>query len=194
MNDFDQLLPGLRAGERSALVALRALAEPILRHAIKRYIQREEDVEELLADTLIRAHRKIESFRGDCSLRTWLYRIAENLAKNRHAYWTRRRRDQTISLDYTTEEDGRPLHEELPADAIDHRLELETEEIERAFRATLPLLNRPQREVLGLLIDERLPYDEISRRLRIGIGTVKSRIGRARGELRRLMNEKLEAA
>lgn len=194
MNDIEQLLPALRLGDPDAFTALEQNARAIIRHAINRYIRCEEDVEELVSDTLVRAHRKLATFRGDCSLRTWLYRIACNLAKNRYHYWNRRHRATTLSLDFTVFEGDQPLHAKIPSEEIDHRDGLEIDEIEKAYRESLSLLSPRHREIMELLVDDHLDYQGIAERLNINFGTVKSRIARARVDLRRAMAEKLEAA
>lgn len=58
-----------------------------------------QDAEEVAQDTFLRARKSICNFRGDCSISTWLYHIATNLARNKHWYWWRRKRSQSVSLD-----------------------------------------------------------------------------------------------
>lgn len=193
-DDVERLLPALRAGDRQAFIDLRHVGRGVAVHAIRSYIKCEQDVEEILADTWVRVHRKIHLFRGDSSLRTWIYRIAGNLAKNRYHYWNRRRRSQTLSLDHPVGDTDQAWHELMADEVLDQREQLAIEEIERAFRAALPHLNARHREIMLMLVDEHLTYEEISARIQRNVGTVKSRIGRARQELRRLMQTQLAAA
>ena len=65
-----------------------------------------QDAEEVAQDTFIKARKSIGSFRGDCSISTWLYHIATNLARNKHWYWWRRKRPQSISLDMQVDGEG----------------------------------------------------------------------------------------
>ena len=58
-----------------------------------------QDAEEVAQDTFLRARKSIVNFRGECSLSTWLYHIATNLARNKHWYWWRRKRGESVSLD-----------------------------------------------------------------------------------------------
>ena len=87
-------------------------------------LKNKQDAEEVTQDAFIRAHRGLESFRGDASFSTWLYQIATNLAHNRYWYWFRRKRDQSISLDQPLGDEGdmtlenvMPASGESPADA-----------------------------------------------------------------------------
>lgn len=58
-----------------------------------------QDAEEVAQDTFLRARKSIGNFRGDCSISTWLYHIATNLARNKHWYWWRRKRSESVSLE-----------------------------------------------------------------------------------------------
>ena len=148
------------------------------------------DAEEITQDTFIRAYRGLDRFRGDSSLSTWLYRIALNLARNRYWYFFRRRRQHWVSLD-------RPLTENSPATfadvvaATDHdpAQETVTSEFTTLVAACMERLDRRHREVLVMRNVLDLSYDEIARALNINVGTVKSRIARAREYLRSLLAE-----
>lgn len=190
---LDRLIPALRLGDPDAFAVLVREATGLVRTSILHYARCPEDVEELVSDTFLRAHRCIAGFRGESSLQTWLYRIAGNLAKNKYHYWRRRGREITCSLDLPIGSKGERIHEVVADSREDHREEIEIAEFEASFRAALLILRDKDRAILSLLVDEHLQYEEIGARLRIPIGTVKSRVARARIELRRAMAER-EAA
>ncbi|ADE54458.1 RNA polymerase sigma factor [Coraliomargarita akajimensis] len=152
-------------------------------------LKNKQDAEEVTQDAFIRAHRGLESFRGDASFSTWLYQIATNLAHNRYWYWFRRKRDQSISLDQPigdaegdmTLENVMPSEGETPAEAA------VTQEFVDRVTECMSGLNDKHREVLLLRNVHNLSYEEISDQLEISVGTVKSRIARARDSLRELM-------
>lgn len=152
-------------------------------------LKNKQDAEEVTQDAFIRAHRGLDSFRGDASFSTWLYQIATNLAHNRYWYWFRRKRDQSISLDQPiggddaemTLENVMPSEGETPAEAAT------TQEFVDRVSHCMTNLNDKHREVLLLRNVHNLSYEEISDQLEISVGTVKSRIARARDSLRELM-------
>ncbi len=151
-------------------------------------LKNKQDAEEVTQDAFIRAHRGLENFRGDASFSTWLYQIATNLAHNRYWYWFRRKRDQSISLDQPLSDDGdltlenvMPAAGESPAEAA------VTQEFVDRVSDCMSGLNDKHREVLLLRNVHNFSYEEIAQELDISVGTVKSRIARARESLRDLM-------
>ena len=157
---------------------------------VSQLLNNKQDAEEVTQDAFIRAQRGLENFRGDASFSTWLYQIATNLARNRYWYWFRRKRDQSISLDQPLSDDGSltlenvmPSADENPAEAI------VTQEFVDRVSACMQDLNDKHKEVLILRNVKNLSYDEIAHQLNISVGTVKSRIARARESLRGLLGE-----
>ncbi len=156
-------------------------------------LRNSQDAEEVTQDAFIRAHRGLENFRGDSSFSTWLYQIATNLARNRYWYWFRRKRDKSVSFDQTVGGDSdTTLAEIFQADIETPQDIAVTNEFQERVSAAMELLNVKHREVLVLRNVKSLSYEEIANELGISIGTVKSRIARARESLRdRLGNELL---
>ena len=147
------------------------------------------DAEEVTQDTFIRAYRGLAKFRGDSSLATWLYRIAVNLARNRYWFFFRRRRHLTVSLDRPIgEEPDATLADLIPADAPDPAQESARTEFAEVVSECLDQLDQRHREILTMRNNQSLPYEEIATTLGINVGTVKSRIARARENLRALLS------
>ena len=143
------------------------------------------DAEEITQDTFIRAHRNLGGFRGDSSLATWLHRIAVNLARNRYWYFFRRRRHATVSLDCPIGEDGdATLSDLISTDAPDPARVSTREEFSTLVSECMDTLEPHHREILVLRNVHNHSYDEIAGQLGINVGTVKSRIARARESLR----------
>ena len=150
-----------------------------------------EEARDLTQETFLQAFRNIAAFRGDADLRTWLYRIAVNQARNRWRWWRRRRRDATLSLDDTTANSdglGAFLPDRGTPDPEKNALAMERE---RALLSALRTLSRAYREVLVLRDIEGLSYEEVASALEISVGTVKSRLSRGRTELRRRLEGSL---
>jgi RNA polymerase sigma-70 factor (ECF subfamily) len=184
------LIERIKAGDMAAYNVM------VIRHydrifsRVLQILNNKQDAEEVTQDAFIRAHRGLENFRGDASFSTWLYQIATNLAHNRYWYWFRRKRDQSISLDQPQREDGSltlenvmPCADENPAEAV------VTQEFVDRVSACMQNLNDKHKEVLILRNVKNLTYDEIAQQLDISVGTVKSRIARARESLRGLLGE-----
>jgi RNA polymerase sigma-70 factor (ECF subfamily) len=126
-------------------------------------------------------------------LRTWIYRIAINQARNRWRWWRRRRRESTVSIDAPEIGGGRlglvatlksPTAKDPEQDAI-------LSERERALKKALSGLRRVYREAVVLRDIEGFAYEEIAVTLEISVGTVKSRLARGRQELRRKLEGSL---
>ena len=148
------------------------------------------DAEEITQDTFIRAHRGLANFRGDSSLATWLYRIAVNLARNRYWYFFRRRRQDSLSLDYALADDSDATFADLVADrAQDPAQETVVTEFSTLIDYCMEKLDARHREILTLRNVLNRSYEEIAVALGINVGTVKSRIARARENLRTLLAE-----
>lgn len=151
-------------------------------------LKNRQDAEEVTQDAFVRAHRGLENFRGDSSFSTWLFQIATNLARNKYWYWWRRKRGFTLSLEetFTSEGEGTlldvfPAEGETPTDAA------VTQEFVDRVAECMETLNPRHREILELRNVRNLSYEEISDLLGISIGTVKSRIARARDSLKSSM-------
>jgi RNA polymerase sigma-70 factor (ECF subfamily) len=148
------------------------------------------DAEEIAQDTFIRAHKALARFRGDSSLSTWLHRIAFNLSHNRYWYFFRRHRHDSMSLDCAFSDENKstvsdmiasnapsPAHEEANREFLVH------------VTVCMAKLSTQQREILTLRNGLDQSYVDIAQTLGISLGTVKSRIARARENLRTLLAE-----
>jgi len=159
---------------------IRALANQTLRVS--------GDVEEVTQDTFIRAHRSLHNFRGDCSLGTWLYRICLNLARNRYWFHFRRHRQNTLSLDRTVDETGaNSLADILSSGSASPLSESTANEFLALVAQCMERLDERHREILTMRTTLELSYEEIADHLGINVGTVKSRIARARSRLREML-------
>jgi RNA polymerase sigma-70 factor (ECF subfamily) len=135
---------------------------------------------DLSQEVFLRVFRTIHRFRGQSSLRTWIYRIAVNQARNRHRFWRRRHRADQISLDQHV-----AAHGDLPTEKIPSPERVFAQkELAARLQAALDRLPFDQRTAIVLREIEGLSYDEIAFSLGLAIGTVKSRLTRARRALR----------
>ena len=177
----------LRAGEPAAFDHFVNERSADIYALLYRLTEDPEEARDLTQETFLQAFRSIAHFRGDADLRTWLYRIAVNQARNRWRWWRRRRREQTISLDapigqYETEPLSARLRHDGERDPEQQALARERESV---LVSALRSLSRNYREVVVLRDVEGLSYEEVAATLCISIGTVKSRLARGRLQLRR---------
>ena len=140
---------------------------------------------DLSQEVFLRVFRTIHRFRGQSSLRTWIYRIAVNQARNRHRFWRRRHRADEVSLDAHVAAHG----DVLPgAEAGPDRV-LAQKELAARLKHALEHLPFDQRTAIILREIDGLSYEEIAFSLGVAIGTVKSRLTRARQALRLELRE-----
>jgi len=171
-----------------------AFEEMVSRHwdriygMVHQLLRNQQDAEEVTQDAFIRAHRGLANFRGDSSFSTWLYQIATNLARNRYWYWWRRKRDRTVSFDQPVGEDSdTPLSEIFVGESESPGDVTVTQELVDRIAVGMEKLGAKHREVLILRNVKNLSYEEIAGILGISVGTVKSRIARARDSLREII-------
>jgi RNA polymerase sigma-70 factor (ECF subfamily) len=157
---------------------------------VHQLLRNPQDAEEVTQDAFIRAHRGLGNFRGDAAFSTWLYQIATNLARNRYWYWWRRKRDKSVSIDAPVGHDSTlTLADVIPAEAESPDDLTVTQEFVDRVAAGMEKLGQKHREILILRNVKNLSYEEIADILHLTVGTVKSRIARARDSLREKLGD-----
>jgi len=183
------LVDRCRAGDDSAFDVL------ILRHQQRAFnvayqlLRNREDATEVAQDAFVRIYRSLDGFRGECEFTTWLHQVVVNLARNKHRWWKRRGRNLTVSLDHPAETaDGEmPAQTAASGDAPDAQA-VKAEFVAQLSRRMAELPGK-FREVLVLRNVENLSYEQIATALNCSVGTVKSRLARARDHLRKAMEQ-----
>jgi RNA polymerase sigma-70 factor (ECF subfamily) len=188
----EQFIERLRRGDAAAFEQLVNERSGEIYGLLYRLTENSEEARDLTQETFLRAFQSIGHFRGDADLKTWIYRIAINQARNRWRWWRRRRRDSTVSID-STDVEGRPtLVTTLRANGSSNPEQATlARERESALRTALGSVRRIYREAVVLRDIEGLSYEEIAATLEISVGTVKSRLARGRQELRRKLEGSL---
>jgi len=171
--DAPELLERLRAGDARAFEELVTTHQHRVFGVALRMLGSAAEAEEVAQETFIRAHRSLAEFRGDARLSTWLYTIVSRLCLNRLASGDRRavRGGEEILLRVADERGG--------PDAGAERGELEA-----ALHRAIAELPEERRVVIVLRDLEGLSYEEIAQALSLELGTVRSRLHRARTDLR----------
>jgi RNA polymerase sigma-70 factor (ECF subfamily) len=178
-----ELVRRFNGGDESAFGAIMSRHQSRIFTAAMGLLHNHADAEEITQDTFVRAHRGLSRFRGDSSVATWLHRIAVNLARNRYWYFFRRRRHATLSLDSAVFSDLMAAADPDPAQASSRA------EFVGVVEACMEKLEPCHRRILAMRTVLDQSYEEIASELGINVGTVKSRIARARERLRRCLAE-----
>jgi RNA polymerase sigma-70 factor (ECF subfamily) len=176
------LIQRCAAGEQSACAELVASHERMVYQLSFHLLGDRDEALDLSQEVFLRVFRTLPSFRGQAALRTWIYRIVINQARNRQRWWRRRRRSDQVQLEQHVLEHG-DLRE--PNDADSPHRALARKELAAKLWAALDGLPFDQRTVVVLREIDGLTYEEIAESLAVAIGTVKSRLTRARQTLRR---------
>ena len=179
-----RLVREIRAGDGDAFETLVREHQTRVYNLALRMCGDPEDALDISQETFLKAWRTLGKYRGDCSLGSWLYRIASNLCIDLLRKNKRRQTEKIVSLDDPGEE-GRPL--ELPDLREEPQTILEREENRRAVWECLEKLPEEQRLILVLRDVNGLSYEEIGASMGLELGTVKSRIFRAREKLANLL-------
>jgi RNA polymerase sigma-70 factor (ECF subfamily) len=179
-----EFLERLKRGEAAAFEELVAARSGEIYGLLFRMTENSDEARDLTQETFLRAFQSIGRFRGEADLRTWIYRIAINQARNRWRWWRRRRRESTVSLEATQGETGQTVIATLAESAANPEQQTLAHERESALRKALHRVGRAYRETVILRDIEGFTYEEIATTLGINVGTVKSRLARGRQELR----------
>ena len=191
--DFS-LVQQWRRGDSAAMEQLIVRYQDRIYNAILRISANPDDAAELTQDTFVKALENIDSFRGHSSFYTWLFRIAVNLTLN---YCARRAKFGPASLDEEKDSPDRQAASRLRmflADegSPDPAVLAEKKEIYTLMYKALARLDDAHRAVIVLRDIEGMNYAEIAEALNIELGTVKSRLSRARGNLREIIQTVLK--
>jgi RNA polymerase sigma-70 factor (ECF subfamily) len=184
-----QLVERAQRGDKQAFGLLVQKYQRKLARLLSRFIRDPAEVEDVAQEAFVKAYRALPSFRGDSAFYTWLYRIGINTAKN---YLVALGRRAPTSTEVDAEEaegldEGEQLRDINTPESI-----LLSNEIARTVNATIEKLPEELRKAIQMRELEGLSYEEIAEVMNCPIGTVRSRIFRAReaiaGELRPLLD------
>lgn len=179
------LVARARRGDRRAFDLLVLKYQHRVQRLIARYIRDPEQVLDLAQDTFVKAYRALDRFRGDSAFYTWIYRIAVNTAKNQLASDARGGYLLSLNSGGSEESDEPMIEPEALRDAATPDALAATEELKVAIDQAISALPEDLRTALTLRELEGLSYDEIASVMECPIGTVRSRIFRAREAIER---------
>jgi RNA polymerase sigma-70 factor (ECF subfamily) len=183
------LIQRCAAGDEAACTELVGEHQRMVVQLAMNLLGDRDEALDLSQEVFLRVFRTIHRFRGQSSLRTWIYRIAVNQARNRHRFWRRRHRADQVSLDQHVAVHGEfQSGGELTPDRM-----LAQKQLAERLNHALDHLPFDQRTAIILREIDGLSYEEIAFSLGVAIGTVKSRLTRARQALRFELREERSA-
>jgi RNA polymerase sigma-70 factor (ECF subfamily) len=171
------LVQRVQHGDRGAFDVLVLKYQHKVVKLVMRYVRNPAEAEDIAQDAFIKAYRALPQFRGDSAFYTWLYRIAINTAKN--AVVARDRNPVDFDLDMTNNEESYEMQGRLKDSETPEALVL-TDEIRTTVNAAIANLPDDLRTAIVLRELEGLSYEEIAATMDCPVGTVRSRIFRAR--------------
>jgi RNA polymerase sigma-70 factor (ECF subfamily) len=179
------LIQRCAAGDEAAFAELVAEHQRMVVQLAVNLLGDRDEALDLSQEVFLRVFRTIGRFRGQSTLRTWIYRIAVNQARNRHRFWRRRHRADQVPLDVHVAAHGdfRSSADQGPDQLLARK------ELASRLKGALDALPFDQRTAIVLREVDGLSYEEIAYSLGVAVGTVKSRLTRARQMLRAELRE-----
>jgi RNA polymerase sigma-70 factor, ECF subfamily len=180
------LISRCAAGDEVACTELVSEHQRMVFHLALHLLGDHDEALDLSQEVFLNVFRTIGRFRGQSALRTWIYRIVINQARNRQRWWRRRHRAEQVSLEERIENHG-----ELPSanDLAEPDRMFGRKELAIRIWDALATLPFEQRTAVILREIDGLSYEEIAFSLGVAVGTVKSRLTRAREALRTQLRE-----
>ncbi len=190
MSDLEKLL--VKKSQAGDVEAFELLIDSYDRRAYNiayRVMGNEEDAKDMAQEAMLRVFRSIKDFKGQSSFSTWLYRIVTNVCLDE---LRRRKNVKYISIDSTIQTEDGEMHIELSSDMETPESAYERLEQRELIKRAIQELNDEYRSVIVLRDIQGFSYEEISNILDCSLGTVKSRINRARTMLRDRLKASME--
>ena len=182
------LVRKVQAGEKGAFDLLVLKYQHKIANLVSRFVHDHSEVQDVTQEAFIKAYRGLKNFRGESAFYTWLYRIAINTAKNHLASMSRRITDGTDAAEAEQFATATVLH-----DIADPQREMMTDQIAEVAKLTINTLPDELKTAITLRELQGMSYEEIAEVMECPIGTVRSRIFRARDaidqKLRPLVDE-----
>lgn len=170
------------AGDKQAFNRLVLLYQARIYNLAYNYVKTEEEAKDVAQDVFVTAYRALPKLRDDTKFGAWLYQIGINHCRNRYKKLKRRGFFTQKSID----DENAPVHLESGDSPEQH---FEQQQTIKLVRDTIAQMNETEREVLVLRDLQGLAYDEISEILDVPLGTVKSKLNRARLNLKKKLQQ-----
>ena len=187
MEDDAALVARAQAGDPVAFDALVRKHQQQVYAVAVRMLGDAGEAEDAAQDAFVRAYQALGTFRGDAKLSTWLIAIVMNVCRNRRRWWARRKRVIAGSLDAINPDSDEP-HFQAADPGPDPSAAVQRKDQARIMLGALQTLSAMDREVIVLRDLQGHSYEEMAEMLQCQLGTVKSRLNRARWQLRAVLD------
>ncbi|QTE69890.1 RNA polymerase sigma factor [Clostridiales bacterium FE2011] len=178
------LLRKAQHGDPEAFEQLITPLEQLIWRICWHYTGNRESAEDCGQETMIRIWRSLDSYRGDCALESWVYRIAANCCMD---YLRKKKRDKSVSMEPMQEQGFDPAD---PSPGTEEQVVAADEQ--KRLREAITMLPEDQREALIMTQLEKVPYEEAAKLLGVSEGTIKSRVNRAKARLKEILSGERE--
>jgi len=175
----------LQANEDAAYDELVRTYTPSVFHVAYRMLGDSAEASDAVQEIFLKVFRNISGFKGEAALKTWIFKIAFSEILNRLRWWKRRYRYATVSLDDQPNGNGTGPAYSVASSSPTPEEVLQSKEQETAIQQALWRLSKDHRSIIVLRDIEGFSYSDIADVLGVSIGTVKSRLARARGDLKK---------
>ncbi len=190
MTDEKTLITQAQSGDVAAFEALVSEYQKKIFSIAYRMLQNQEDAADLTQEILVKVFKNLNRFKGDSKFSTWIYRVATNACldelKKSHRKYT------AYSLDKELETEDGSLLTEVRDERPTPEAVAEKKAVQKAVQAAIGKLNEDHRSVIVLRDLQGFSYEEIAKVLQCSVGTVKSRINRARSNLKKILMQDKE--
>lgn len=180
--DEELLIKRIKIGDENAFAELVETHQKMVFNVALRYVRNYDDASDITQEVFIKAYRSIDSFKGKAQISTWLYRITVNFctdfARKNKLYYK-----NTVELESENEE-GELTELPLPDMSYNPESKLESKELHDALLMAIDSLPKDARDIIIMRDINDMSYNEIADALGIELGTVRSRLARARMRLR----------
>ena len=178
------LLRKAQHGDPEAFEQLITPLEQLIWRICWHYTGNRESAEDCGQETMIRIWRSLDSYRGDCALESWVYRIAANCCMD---YLRKKKRDKSVSMEPMQEQGFDPAD---PSPGTEEQVVAADEQ--KRLREAITQLPEDQREALIMTQLEKVSYEEAAKLLGVSEGTIKSRVNRAKARLKEILSGERE--
>ena len=174
-----------KAGSQEAFSALISDCHDKIRGGLFKYLKDEDLTSEIYQHTLIKTWAKMKSFKGNSRFSTWVYRISTNLC---YDFFRKRSREKTLSLEELLEDNPNLEQIFLNTKAQHHASrDMEIKDLRKKLDLVLDCLSPEHRETLEMFVKDDMSYEQISKKTKVPVGTVMSRLFYARKRLQQLL-------
>ena len=191
-NDEDiSFITRFRNGDKTAFDGLMVKYQDSIMNLCVRILGNYSDGEDAAQETFVKVYKNLDTFKGEALFSTWLYRIAVNTCRNKQRSWWHRVSQRAVKLDAPVQTEENERAREISDTSLSPEKDLTRHRIADTVKEALSTLPKKHRELIVLRDIQGCRYEEIGKILGISLGTVKSRLVRARSAMQEKLKGKI---